>query len=93
MTKKYYTYLARCSDGSLYTGYCVNLSAREAKHNAGEAARYTRQRRPVKILYFEEFETRTEAMRRERQIKGWNKNKKESLVQYGHPTKLTGALS
>ncbi|MCH8049197.1 GIY-YIG nuclease family protein [Patescibacteria group bacterium] len=84
----YYTYIARCSDNSLYTGYCIDISAREKKHNEGEGAKYTRQRTPVKIVYFEEFQNRTEAMKRERQIKGWPRKKKENLLKYGHPTKF-----
>ncbi|MBT7007161.1 GIY-YIG nuclease family protein [Candidatus Falkowbacteria bacterium] len=84
----YYTYLARCNDNSLYTGYCVDILKREKKHNKGEGAKYTRQRRPVKIVYFEEYESRSEAMKREIQIKGWIKEKKENLIKYGHPTKF-----
>ncbi len=78
--KKYFTYLARCSDNTLYTGYCTDVSGREAKHNAGEGARYTRSRRPVKIVYWEEFQSRSEAMRRESQIKRWSRVKKELLI-------------
>jgi len=77
----FYTYIARCNDNSLYTGYCKDLSSREKKHNLGEGAKYTRQRRPVKIIYFEEFETRVEAMRKERQIKKCSKIEKENLIK------------
>ena len=76
----YFTYIARCSDNSLYTGYCVDVVEREKKHNKREGAKYTRQRTPIKIIYFEEFESRSEAMKREIQIKGWTKSKKENLV-------------
>ena len=75
--KKYYVYIARCADESLYTGYCVDLKAREKKHNDGKGAKYTKQRRPVTIVYHESFASRVEAMRRERQIKRWTKKKKE----------------
>ena len=61
----YYFYLARCSDGSLYSGSCIDLSAREATHNDGKGAKYTRSRRPVKIIYHEEFALLVEARRRE----------------------------
>jgi putative endonuclease len=84
----YFAYLARCCDGSLYTGSCTNIKAREIKHNEGEGARYTRKRRPVKIIYFEEVATLVEARRREAQIKGWTRIKKENLAKYGHPTKF-----
>ena len=85
---KYFVYLARCNDESLYTGSCVDIKAREVKHNKGEGAQYTRQRLPVRIVYFEEFTTLIEARRREAQIKGWTRIKKENLVKYGHPTKF-----
>jgi len=77
----YYVYLARCSDRSLYTGYTNDLDKREQKHNDGEGAKYTRSRRPVKMVYFEEFEDRSGAMRREAQIKKWRKEKKENLIK------------
>ena len=79
--KKYYFYLARCSDNTLYAGYCANIKDREFKHNTGEGAKYTRQRRPIKIVYFEEFSTRSEAMKREVQVKGWSRVKKENLIK------------
>ncbi len=82
---KYFVYLARCSDFSLYVGSCGDIKAREVKHNKGEGAQYTKQRRPVKIIYFEEFSTLVEARRREAQIKGWTRIKKENLIKYGHP--------
>ena len=85
---KYFAYLARCSDGSLYTGSCNDILARERRHNEGKGALYTSKRKPVKIIYFEVFSTLTEARRRERQIKGWTREKKENLVKYGHPTKF-----
>jgi len=77
---KFYTYLARCSDGSLYTGYTVDLTKREAKHNEGKGARYTRVRLPVKIVYSEEFQTKSEAMKREYEIKRLSKKDKEGMV-------------
>jgi len=77
---QYFTYLARCSDNSLYTGYTVNIKDRESKHNKGDGAKYTKYRRPVKIVYWEKFETINEAMQREAQIKRWSKAKKEKLI-------------
>ena len=75
-----YTYMVRCSDGSLYTGYTTNLKRREKAHNSGKGAKYTRGRRPVTLVYFEEFETKEEAKRREAAIKKLSKEKKELLV-------------
>lgn len=79
--KKYYFYLARCSDNTLYAGYCVNIKNRQNKHNKGEGAKYTKYRRPVKIIYFEEFDDMIGAMRREAQIKKWSRIKKENLIK------------
>ena len=76
----HYFYFARCVDGSLYAGTCVDLAAREAKHNDGSGAKYTRSRRPVRIVYSEEFETISEARRREAEVKRWRKVEKEYLA-------------
>ncbi len=76
-----YFYLARCSNDSLYAGSCVDLQAREQKHNEGKGAKYTRAHLPVKIVYSEEFKTLPEALRREAEVKKWSKIEKEKLVQ------------
>jgi putative endonuclease len=76
----HFFYLARCADGSLYCGSCVDLAAREAKHNDGTGAKYTRSRLPVSIIYHEEFTTLGDARRREAQVKTWKKTEKERLV-------------
>jgi putative endonuclease len=77
----HFFYLARCSDGSLYSGTCLNLQDREAKHNAGTGAKYTRSRLPINIIYHEEFATLGDARRREAEVKRWKKLEKEKLVQ------------
>jgi putative endonuclease len=79
----YFFYLARCSDKSLYSGTTVNLKARERRHNAGRGARYTASRRPIEIVYHEEFETLLDARRREAEVKRWQKARKEKLVMQG----------
>ena len=79
--KKYFVYLARCKDKTIYTGYTVDLKDREAKHNSGEGAKYTKHRRPIKIVYSEEFDTISEAMKREAQIKSWSRADKEKLIK------------
>jgi len=83
----YYFYLARCSDNSLYCGSCVDIQAREDRHNSGKGAKYTRSRRPVTIVYSEKFGTLVEARRREAQVKTWSKIEKENLAVGGHPLK------
>lgn len=73
-------YLARCSDRSLYCGTCIDLLEREEKHNSGKGAKYTRSRRPIKIIYHEEYKTLTEARKREAEVKKWSKAEKEDLA-------------
>lgn len=80
MHKQYFTYIAKCADDSLYTGYCVDLQEREDKHNLGEGAKYTRNRRPIKIVYSESFSTRSEAMKREWEIKKMRRSEKLKLI-------------
>ena len=65
----YYTYLAECADRTLYCGYTDDVKNREMVHNSGKGAKYTRSRLPVKIVYYEEFETKSEALKREHAIK------------------------
>ncbi|GEN45379.1 GIY-YIG nuclease family protein [Alkalibacillus haloalkaliphilus] len=77
----YYIYMLRCKDGSLYTGYTNDVAARLAKHQAGEAAKYTRAKLPVELVYQEEFESKSEAMKREAAIKKLSKREKEELVK------------
>ena len=77
------TYILRCSDGSFYTGWTNDLAHRIAAHNAGEGAKYTRSRRPVTLIYFEEFESKEDAMRREVQIKRLTRKEKERLIAAG----------
>jgi putative endonuclease len=74
-----FVYIVRCSDGTLYTGWAVDVAARVKAHNAGRGARYTRARRPVRLVYSEELPTRAEAMQRERQIKRLPRAKKLAL--------------
>ena len=78
-----YTYLLQCADGSLYCGWTNHLQERVKAHNEGRGAKYTRGRRPVKLVYFEEFATRQEGMRREYQIKKLTRQEKERLVKSG----------
>ena len=81
MEKKNYTYMLRCRDNSLYTGWTNDLQHRVHTHNSGKGAKYTMTRLPVKLVYYEEYETKTEAMQREAAIKRLTKQKKEELVK------------
>lgn len=75
-----YTYILRCSDQSLYTGWTNNLKKRLEDHNLGKGAKYTRAHLPVMLVYYEVFETKEEAMRRESAIKKLSRSQKERLI-------------
>ena len=79
----YYFYILRCADNSLYCGVTNNLERREKEHNTSKSksSRYTRLRRPVKLVYTEKFQTLQKEMERERQIKKWSRAKKEALIK------------
>lgn len=76
----HYFYLARCADGSLYAGTCLDLKQREEMHNSGKGAKYTRSRGPVTMIYHETFETLGEARSREAAVKKFKKADKEILA-------------
>ena len=75
-----YTYILKCSDGSLYTGWTNHLEERIQAHNEGRGAKYTRSRRPVELIYYERMETKEESMRREYAIKQLNRQQKLELI-------------
>ena len=75
-----YTYLLRCSDGTLYCGWTDNIEKRLAAHNSGKASKYTRSRLPVKLVYVETFDTKQEAMSSEARIKQLSRREKLALV-------------
>ncbi len=79
--KKFFIYIARCADDTLYTGYTTDLKNREEAHNSEKGAKYTRGRGPVKIIYSEEFKSRSEAQQREYKIKQLTKEEKEQLIK------------
>ena len=76
-----YTYIVKCSDGSLYTGWTNNLEKRIKDHNAGRGAKYTKARRPVVLVYKEEFPTKQEAMKREWEIKRLSRKERLSMIE------------
>ncbi|RBP69007.1 putative endonuclease [Alkalibaculum bacchi] len=75
----YYVYMVRCKDNSLYTGWTTDPKRRAKEHNKGKGAKYTRSRRPVKLVYVEETSTKQEAMKREYAIKQLQKVEKEKI--------------
>jgi len=76
-----YTYLVKCADGTLYCGWTNCLEKRLEAHNSGKGARYTKSRRPVTLVYYEEFATKEEAMSREWAIKRLSRREKEELIR------------
>lgn len=79
----WYVYVLRCADGSLYTGVTTDVAARLATHNAGKGAKYTRGRRPVRLLYRERAADRGAALRREHLIRRLPRADKRRLVSAG----------
>lgn len=78
---KWFVYILECADGSLYTGITIDLKRRELQHNQGTGAKSVLGKRPVKIIYSSVYNNRSEALKREHEIKGWRKEKKLSLIQ------------
>ena len=77
----FYVYILKCSDDSYYTGHTDDLEKRIATHQRGELSGYTSRRRPVALVFSEDFPSREEAFEMERRIKGWTRQKKEALIQ------------
>ena len=74
-----YTYIVRCNDGTYYTGWTNDIEKRVKTHNEGKGAKYTKTRRPVTLVYYESFQTKEEAMRREWEIKQMKRGEQETL--------------
>ena len=77
----FWVYLLQCSDRSYYVGHTDELEKRILQHQGGELGGYTSTRRPVRVVFTQEFASREEALAAERQIKGWRRKKKEALVR------------
>lgn len=75
-----YTYIVQCADGTLYTGWTVNLQKRLLAHNSGTGAKYTRCRLPVTLVYFEQQDNQSMAQKREANIKKLRRCKKDALI-------------
>jgi tRNA/rRNA methyltransferase len=78
--KSFYVYMLKCGDDSYYIGHTDCLEMRMAEHYMGKISGYTKSRLPVKLVFFQEFGSRYEALAAERQIKGWSRKKKEALI-------------
>ena len=80
----HYTYMVRCGDGTLYTGYTTDLCRRTREHNQGKGAKYTRSRLPVELVYYEMYDNKTDAMRREYNLKQLTRVEKLKLIEEFH---------
>lgn len=76
----YYCYILECADGSFYTGWSTDPDRRQRQHNRGSGARYTRTRRPVRLVYVEPQPSRANAMKRERSLKNLSRSQKLTLI-------------
>lgn len=77
---KHYFYVLECVDKTLYAGYTTDLERRLSEHNSGTGAKYTRTRTPVKYVYYEEYETKSEAMKREYAFKQLTRKEKLKII-------------
>ena len=77
----YYVYLLQCSDGTIYTGITTDVERRFQEHKNGKGGHYTSSRKAVKLLYTEKQKNRSNALKREAEIKGWRREKKLDLVR------------
>lgn len=76
----FFCYIVECADGTFYTGWTTDPERRTRQHNNGKGARYTRQHGPVKLVYVECMADRSQAMRRERDIKAYTRERKIRLI-------------
>ena len=82
----FWVYILRCADGSYYTGHTDNLEKRIGEHTTGAIVScYTFKRRPVELVFSQEFTTREEALSSEQKIKGWSRKKKEAMIRGDWP--------
>ena len=75
-----YVYILRCNDGTLYTGWTNDLINRVNIHNKGKGAKYTKARLPVKLVYYETYNSKRDALKREYEIKQYSKKDKENMI-------------
>jgi len=78
-----YVYIVKCKDNTFYTGFTTDIERRITEHNNGVGSKYTKGRRPVKLVYLEEYDTKGEALSREYEIKTFTRSKKIKLIKDG----------
>ena len=79
--KSQYVYIVHCIDDTYYTGWTTDIQNRLKNHNTGKGAKYTKYRRPVKLVHLEEFENKSDALKREYEIKQLTRKEKEELIK------------
>lgn len=89
----YFVYIAKCADGTLYTGITTDVERRMAEHNAGTGAKYTRTRRPVEPVLVEPHPDRSSASRREREVKLMTRRQKEALIATAKCSRQAGGAT
>jgi putative endonuclease len=77
----YFVYILLCQDGSFYTGSTNDVEKRFKDHINGKGARYTKSHKPIKVIYKEDFTSKSEALKREAEIKSWSRKMKENMIQ------------
>lgn len=80
MDKRWYLYILRCGDGTLYTGITTDVQARLEAHQSGKGAKYTRGRGPLELVYSEDCGTHSDALKRELAVKAMTKEEKQKLI-------------
>jgi putative endonuclease len=91
-TEPWFVYMLRCQDGSYYVGVATDIEDRVREHNVGQGPAYTKERRPVKLVYTEKHESYASARKREAQLKHWRREKKEWLISGFPSTRPTDSL-
>ena len=81
MDKHWYLYILRCGDGTLYTGITTDVQARFEAHQCGKGAKYTRGRGPLELVYREECESHSDALKRELAVKAMPREEKQQLIK------------
>ena len=84
---KNYVYILKCADNTYYTGWTTNIEKSIIAHNSGKGAKYTKSRRPVSLVYFEELENKSLALKREHAIKQLTRKQKEDLIRLAKANK------
>lgn len=78
---KYFTYILLCSNNKYYTGHTDSIPQRFNRHLLKQGAKFTKQNKPVKVVWYQKFDNELDAIKREKQLKGWSKTKKEKLIK------------